>query len=108
MVKIDLGVQVDDYPVVLAHTLIVGKTEDEKKLKAASAAYHALTTAIKLINTDNNNYDCTDAIEKICKAFEVSAMEGVISHELEREVIDGDKVIQSVSDANNRVEKFQF
>lgn len=43
--------------------MVVGKTEDQSKLKAASAAYHALTTAIKCINVEKNNYDCTKAIE---------------------------------------------
>lgn len=43
--------------------MIVGKTDDELKLKIVSAAYHALTTAIKCMNVENDNYECTKAIE---------------------------------------------
>ena len=46
LVKIDLGVHIDGFPVLLAHTIIVGgATSDELRLKTASAAFLALQSA---------------------------------------------------------------
>lgn len=42
MVKIDLGVHLDGFPVVLAHTIFIGECKDERKKAAASAAFTAL------------------------------------------------------------------
>lgn len=39
LIKIDLGVHIDGYPVVLAHSMIVGTTTDKIKLNTASAAF---------------------------------------------------------------------
>lgn len=42
LVKITIGVHIDNFPVVLAHSIIAGKTDDAKKESALSAAYKAL------------------------------------------------------------------
>jgi len=35
----------------------------------------------------------TEAIAKVCEAFEVNAVEGVLSHKMKKHLIDGNDVI---------------
>lgn len=42
LVKIELGVQIDAFPSLLAHTIVVGKCEDQKKKELLSSCYQAL------------------------------------------------------------------
>lgn len=37
--KIELGVNIDGFPALLAHTIIVGKSDDEKKHDLLSSCY---------------------------------------------------------------------
>lgn len=66
LVKIDLGVQIDAFPVMLAHTVLVGKHSDPKKLNLLNAGYNALENAVKALRPKHENYFVTKTIEKIC------------------------------------------
>jgi len=46
-----------------------------------------------LIKPGHTNNQVTALIAKVCEAYEVNAVEGVLSHELKKHLIDGNKVI---------------
>ena len=108
LVKIDLGVHIDGYPVLLAHSLIVGKEADDLKLRAINAAYDALETATKLLKVGNTNNQITAATTKIIEAYKCQPLEGSLSHEIKRYVIDGNNCIIGKETFDNKVQTYEF
>jgi len=61
-----------------------------------------------LIKPGNKNTDVTKAIAKVAEEFKVNPMEGVLSHEIGRYEIEGQKVIINKATAEQKVEEFEF
>lgn len=64
-----------------------------RKADVILAAYKAAQAALRLLKPGNFNNQVTDAIKKVCDSYEVNALEGVLSHDLKKHLIDGNKVI---------------
>lgn len=54
------------------------------------------------------NKDVTEAIQKVAAAYDCKIVEGVLSHQLKQFVIDGNKVVLSVSNPDTRVDDAEF
>lgn len=54
------------------------------------------------------NKDVTEAIQKVAAAYDCKVVEGVLSHQLKQFVIDGNKVVLSVPNADTRVDEAEF
>jgi len=114
IVKIDLGAHVDGFIAVGAHTYIIGATKETpvtgKKADAILAAHYAAEAALRLIKPDNENTMVTDGIQKVAESFKCKPIEGMLSHQLKRFKIDGDKaVIQNPTEAQRKEhEKAKF
>lgn len=97
MVKIDLGVHIDGYIAVVGHTIVVGASKDNKitgaKADVLLAAHLASEVAQRLVKAGNENYTVTDQIQKVAEAFQCKPVEGMLSHQLKRNIIDGEKAI---------------
>jgi methionyl aminopeptidase len=48
---------------------------------------------LRCLKPGNNNYSITETIEKVTKDFGVNPLEGVISHDLKKFLIDGNDCI---------------
>merc|ERR1712159_134923 len=98
LVKIDLAVHIDGWIAPVAHTLMVGDPaapiEGRKGdvVMAASVAAEAVLAALK---PGVKNSALTEIFGKAAEAFGVNVVEGVLSHQTKRFVIDGNKVIIS-------------
>ncbi|GMH23001.1 hypothetical protein Nepgr_024844 [Nepenthes gracilis] len=88
MVKIDMGCHIDGFIAVVAHTHVLQE----------GPAYTA----------GKKNKDVTEAIQKVAAAYECKIVEGVLTHQLKQFVIDGNKVILSVSNPEVRVDDAEF
>jgi len=111
VVKIDLGTHVDGFAATTAHTVVVGAEKDKVTGKAANvivAAWTALEAAVRLIKPGNKNSAVSDAIAKVAKDFKVNPVQGVLSHEMKRFRIDGDKVIINREDVDQKVDEVEF
>jgi len=113
LVKIDLGAHIDGYISVCAHTTIVGQTGPEKAVTGriadvVCAAWFASEAALKLIRPGKTNKDVTEVIQKVAEVFKVKPVEGVLSHQMKRFIIDGNKVIINKPDLDNQVDVHQF
>jgi curved DNA binding protein len=114
MVKIDLGAHIDGFIAVVAHTLVVGENKASpvtgRKADAMMAAHLASEAALRLVKPGNETYEVTDAVNKIAEAFKCKPVEGMLSHQLEQNRIDGEKtIIQSPSEAQRKEhDKFEF
>ncbi|KAL5742511.1 hypothetical protein ACOSP7_029243 [Xanthoceras sorbifolium] len=109
VVKIDLGCHIDGFIAVVAHTHVLqegpitGRAAD-----VIAAANTAAEVALRLVRPGKKNKDVTDAIQKVAAAYDCKIVEGVLSHQLKQFVIDGNKVVLSVSNPETRVDDAEF
>jgi len=115
LVKIDLGCHIDGFIAVAAHTFVVGATKDKKvtgrKADAVLAAYHATEAALRLLKPGSTNYQVTEAIDKISESYKCKPVEGMLSYQLEKDIIDGSKrIIQNPTELQKKegCEKCEF
>lgn len=114
MIKIDLGAHIDGFIAVVAHTLVVGASKDNKitgrKADVMMAAYNAAEVALRMVKPGAENYTVSDGIQRVAEAFNCKPIEGMLSHQLLKNVIDGEKaIIQNPSEAQRKEhEKCEF
>lgn len=114
MVKIDLGAHIDGFIAVVAHTVVIGASKSNqvtgRKADAVLAAHLASEAALRLVKPGNESYEVTDTVSKIAEAFKCKPVEGMLSHQLEQNRIDGEKtIIQNPSEAQRKEhEKYEF
>merc|ERR1711881_624225 len=114
LVKIDLGAHIDGFIAVVAHTLVIGATAESpvtgRKADAILAAHLASEAALRLVKPGNETYEVTETVSKIGEAFDCKPVEGMLSHQLEQNKIDGEKtIIQNPSEAQRKEhDKFEF
>jgi len=119
LAKIDLGAHVDGFIAVVAHTVVVGEeaAAADKKVKvtgrqadALLAAHYASEAALRLVKPGQETYSVTDTVQKIADSYNCKPIEGMLSHQLEQNIIDGRKtIIQNPTDAQRKEhEKYEF
>jgi len=114
MVKIDMGAHIDGFIAVVAHTVVVGATVENPvtggKADALMAAHLASEAALRLVKPGNETYEVTETVSKVGEAFGCKPVEGMLSHQLEQNKIDGEKtIIQNPSEAQRKEhDKFEF
>lgn len=114
MVKIDMGAHIDGFIAVVAHTVAVGSSKDNKvkgrKADVLMAAHLASEAALRLVKPGNETYTVTDTVQKIAESFDCKPIEGMLSHQLQQNMIDGEKtIIQNPSEAQRKEhDKFDF
>jgi curved DNA binding protein len=111
LVKIDLGTHIDGYVAVGAHSFFLQDSKvvtQGRKADVLAACHTAAECCLRLLKPGNNNTQLTDIIDKVAKDFKVNAVQGVLSHEMTRYVVDGDKVILNRSDPEQKVDTFDF
>jgi len=116
IVKVDLGVHIDGFISVVAHTVIATTASQVsspvavtgRKADVICAAHYAAECAHRLIKPGKKNTDVTDIIKKVAEQFKCEPMEAVLSHQMKRFVIDGNKTIISKASLDQKVEEFEF
>ncbi|KAL8102149.1 ERBB-3 BINDING PROTEIN 1 [Apium graveolens] len=109
VIKIDMGCHIDGFIAVVAHTHVLqqGKVTG-KAADVLAAANTAAEVALRLVRPGKKNKDVTEAIQKVAAAYDCKVVEGVLSHQLKQFVIDGNKVVLSVGNADTRVDDAEF
>ncbi|KAJ3414259.1 Proliferation-associated protein 2G4 [Chytridiales sp. JEL 0842] len=114
-VRIELGAHIDGYIAHAAHTVVVGANKESapitgRKADVMQAAYIATEAALRLLKPGKTNYEVTEAIEKIAADFECTPVQGMLSHQLKRNVLDGDKriILNPTEQQKKEIEKFEF
>jgi len=110
VVKIDLGCHIDGLIALAARTLVV-EPEGSVSGKVAdviTAAQVAMNAAIHMLQVGKSNEEVSEVIKRVAEAYHVKPMEGVLSHQMHRFVIDGEKVIMNKPMVDQRVEKCTF
>jgi len=107
VVKIDLGAHIDGFIALAARTLVVEPEGDVtgKVADVITAAQVAMNAAIHTLQIGKTNEDVSEVIKHVADAYHVTPLEGVLSHQMTRWIIDGDKVIMNKPMVDQRVEK---
>jgi curved DNA binding protein len=107
--KIDLACHIDGFIAAAAHTVVVGgdKVED-KRADVITAAWTAAEAALRLVQVGNTNTQVTEAFAKVAAEYNCKPMQGVLSHQLKKHVIDGNRVIINCETAEEKVDEFEF
>jgi len=109
LVKIDLGCHIDGFVGLVAHTAVVGGAKAEgRKADVVLAAYNAIQASLRLLKPGNLNYQVTDVVAKSCEAFKCSAVEGVLSHQVNKFFLDGNACIINKETFEQKVEDYEF
>jgi len=108
LVKVEFGAHIDGYTANIAHTLIVGGKAKDKKAAVVLAAYDAFIAATRSIKAGSLNQEVTANIAKVCEAYEVEPMQGVLSHKVKKHLIDGNECIINKETPEQRVEDWEF
>jgi len=96
LVKIDLGVHFDGFVAQGAHTIVIGsETVQGRKADVIRAAWTAAEAAQRAAQLGASNKDITTVIQKAAEAFKCNPLQGVLSHQTKKWVIDGNKVIMN-------------
>jgi len=112
-VKVDLGVHIDGFAAVVANTIVVGATSQkmpatDRKADVILAAQYAADAALKLLKIGRKNYEITEAIQKVADCFKVSPVEGVLSHQMKKFVMDGNACIMNKTTLEQKVDEVTF
>lgn len=116
VVKIDLGVHIDGFIAQVAQTFAVpAKAGDAasapltgRAADAYAACLVAADAALRLLKPGNKNSQVSEIIQKVAAEYRVSPVQGVLSHQLLKGKIDGDKVILNRLDPEQKVEEVEF
>jgi len=109
MVKVDMACHLDGFIAAAAHTVLVGgETVEDKRADVVMAAWNAAEAALRLVQVGNTNTKVTEAFGKIAADFNCKPMQGVLSHQLKKHVIDGNRCIISAETAEEKVDEFEF
>lgn len=115
LVKIDLGCHIDGFIAVAAHTFVVGASKEKKatgrKADVILAAYNAAEAALRHLKPGSTNYQITETIDKIADSYKCKPVEGMLSYQLEKDIIDGKKhIIQNPNEMQKKdgCEKCEF
>jgi len=99
LVKVDLGAHIDGFIAVAAHTFVLGASAEApvtgRKADVIMAAHLASEAALRLVKPGMENTEVTETVTKIGEAFECKPVEGMVSHNLEQNIIDGEKTINN-------------
>merc|ERR1719199_1945275 len=71
-------------------------------------AWNAAEAALRLVQVGNTNTQVTEAFAKIAAEFKCKPVQGVLSHQLKKHVIDGNRCIISVETPDEKVDEFEF
>jgi methionine aminopeptidase len=91
------GCHIDGYIAVVASTIVVGEPVTDRKADVIAAAQTAAECVLKMLKPGQVNEEITRIIQKVADIYGCQPIEGVLSHEMKRFVIDGNKVLESIA-----------
>ena len=113
VVKVDLGCHIDGWIAVCAHTVCVSPGPADavpasRSADVVKAAAQGLEAAMRTLRPGNKCSEVTDVLQRVAESYGVKLLEGVLTHQMKRFVIDGNKVVLSVPGPEVRVEDAEF
>ncbi|KIY67278.1 proliferation-associated protein 1 [Cylindrobasidium torrendii FP15055 ss-10] len=97
VVKLHLGAHIDGFASISAETIVVGATPENpvtgRRADALKAAWTAAELAMRTIKVGQKNWAVTEAVARAAAVWDCKPVEGMLSCEQKKDVIDGKKRI---------------
>jgi curved DNA binding protein len=93
VVKIEMGAQIDGYPALVAHTIVLGDKVSGRNADVVLAAYYGLEAALRTAIPGKTNTEVTNIVQKTAESFKCLPVEGMLSHQLIQNGLDAEKSI---------------
>ena len=109
--KVSLGVEINGFAALAGHTIVVSDKKEKvtgQKADVILAAYNSIQAALRLMTKENTNNKITETIGKICDEYKVNPIEGVLSHRMKRDIIDGLETIINKKTLDQNVDERKF
>ena len=95
--KIELAANVSGFIAEVCDTIVVdSETVTDEQKRVIEAGYTALQEVIAKLQPGVDANEITTIVDNICKKYEVKAFENIVSRNMERYMIDGQKFILNV------------
>ena len=92
--------------------MVLGASKEKKvtgrKADVVIAARKCFEGALRLLKEGNLNTQITKVIGDVSAVFKTSPLEGVLSHQVKKHMIDGDNVIINKETPEQKVEEHKF
>lgn len=114
VVNIMLGVQLGGFPAVVADTVVVGASKENPvtgpKADLLRAAWDASEAAIRTIQPGNRNFDVTNIVDSVCTDYGTTAVQSMLSHNQEQDVLYGPKeiILNPAKEHKNKMDTHRF
>lgn len=114
VVNIMLGVQVDGFPSIVAETAVVGESKESPitgaKADLLASAWNASEAAIRTLKPGNKNWDVTNVVDAVAKDFGTTAVQSMLSHNQERNVMYGPKeiILNPAKEHKSKMESYKI
>eukprot|EP01111_Echinosteliopsis_oligospora_P009687 TRINITY_DN287_c0_g1_i1.p1 TRINITY_DN287_c0_g1~~TRINITY_DN287_c0_g1_i1.p1 ORF type:complete len:412 (-),score=146.16 TRINITY_DN287_c0_g1_i1:25-1260(-) len=112
VVKVDLGVHIDGFIATVGHTHVVGadvsRATTGRQADVICAAHIAAEAVLHMLKPGIKNKDITAVIKQVADTFHVNPVEGVLSHQMKKYLIDGTKVIMNKSTPEQQAHDFDI
>lgn len=111
VVKVDLGTHIDGFIAVAAHTVVMveeGQAVEGPAANVTTAAATGVEAAMRMMKPGMKASAIGPVLEKIAEAYGCKVVEGVLSHQMKRFVIDGNKVILNKSTPEMKADEAEF
>jgi len=103
-------VQINGFAAVVAHTVVLSSTPvTGRKADVVLAAYNAIQIALRnMYPGKNTNLDVSNIVSAVASDYKVTPVEGVLSHRMKRDIIDGMETIINQQTYDQKVDKRAF
>lgn len=115
VVNVMLGAQVDGFPAVVAETFVVGESEETPitgaKADLLHAAWNASEAAIRTLQQKGKKSGhVTTIVDKVAADFGTTAVQSMMSHNHEKDVLYGPKeiILNPAKEHKNQTESHDF
>ncbi|KAL7712619.1 Proliferation-associated protein 2G4 [Entamoeba marina] len=96
MAKIELAAHISGFVAEACKTIVIGEEPTGDKARVIEAGYVALQEIINKLQPKVSTGEIADSVKEICDKYEVKAFENIVSRNMERYMIDGNKFILNV------------
>eukprot|EP01134_Creolimax_fragrantissima_P005044 CFRG5044T1 len=112
IVKIEMAAHIGGNVASVCHTHVVpldGKSPlSGRGADAICAAYYASETALRMIHPGASSHSVTKAINQVAEAFNCKPVGGVVSSNMTKFSLDGDRTIEAISDPDHHDFEFEM
>lgn len=93
LVKIELGVHVDNYPALVGSTVCVSGKPTAEQAALLAAAHNGTELFLRFLKTGNDNESVSRPILQLCEDYGVKFIEGLMSHQVCRGALAAGTII---------------